>query len=154
MWLAQFVCGPQFFKTPKGLCGHIVYGDALTTTGMETVATLCRDPQSWILLCTHFWQNRMTFTFHMFNPIFSLLSSLKLSILLFDPHVDVSFLATSTTSTQHLQGEKTRAHTLEKEGFKRHSTSSLLSCNYVFATCLIIHKKINACLIRIISIYK
>jgi hypothetical protein len=22
MLLAQFVCAPQFFKTPKGLCGH------------------------------------------------------------------------------------------------------------------------------------
>jgi hypothetical protein len=21
---AQFVCAPQFFKTPKGLCGHMV----------------------------------------------------------------------------------------------------------------------------------
>jgi hypothetical protein len=25
MWLAQFVCAPQFFKTPSGLCGHAVY---------------------------------------------------------------------------------------------------------------------------------
>jgi hypothetical protein len=25
MWLAQFVCAPQFFKTPKGLCGHTVF---------------------------------------------------------------------------------------------------------------------------------
>jgi hypothetical protein len=25
MWLAQLVCGPQFFKTPNGLCGHTVY---------------------------------------------------------------------------------------------------------------------------------
>jgi hypothetical protein len=25
MWLAQFVCAPQFFKTPKGLRGHTVY---------------------------------------------------------------------------------------------------------------------------------
>jgi hypothetical protein len=25
MWLAQFVCKPQFFETPKGLCGHTVY---------------------------------------------------------------------------------------------------------------------------------
>jgi hypothetical protein len=25
MWLAQFVCAPQFLKTPKGLCGHTVY---------------------------------------------------------------------------------------------------------------------------------
>ena len=25
MWLAQFVCAPQFFKPPKGLCGHTVY---------------------------------------------------------------------------------------------------------------------------------
>jgi hypothetical protein len=25
MWLAQFVCAPQFFKTPKGLCGHTVW---------------------------------------------------------------------------------------------------------------------------------
>jgi hypothetical protein len=24
MWLAQFVCAPQFFKTPSGLCGHTV----------------------------------------------------------------------------------------------------------------------------------
>jgi hypothetical protein len=24
MWLAQFVCAPQIFKTPKGLCGHTV----------------------------------------------------------------------------------------------------------------------------------
>jgi hypothetical protein len=24
MWLAQFVCAPQFFKTRKGLCGHTV----------------------------------------------------------------------------------------------------------------------------------
>jgi hypothetical protein len=24
MWLAQFVCAPQFFKTPTGLCGHTV----------------------------------------------------------------------------------------------------------------------------------
>jgi hypothetical protein len=24
MWLAQFVCAPQFFKTPSGLCGHFV----------------------------------------------------------------------------------------------------------------------------------
>jgi hypothetical protein len=22
--LAQFVCAPQFFKTPSGLCGHTV----------------------------------------------------------------------------------------------------------------------------------
>jgi hypothetical protein len=22
MWLAQFVCAPQFFKYPKGLCRH------------------------------------------------------------------------------------------------------------------------------------
>jgi hypothetical protein len=25
MWLAQFVCVPQFFKTPSRLCGHTVY---------------------------------------------------------------------------------------------------------------------------------
>jgi hypothetical protein len=25
MWLVQFVCAPQFFKTPKGLCGHTVH---------------------------------------------------------------------------------------------------------------------------------
>jgi hypothetical protein len=25
MWLAQFVCPPQFFKTPSGLCGHTVH---------------------------------------------------------------------------------------------------------------------------------
>jgi hypothetical protein len=25
MWLAQFVCAPQFFKTPKGLCEHTVF---------------------------------------------------------------------------------------------------------------------------------
>jgi hypothetical protein len=25
MWLAQFVCAPQFLKTPKGLCGHTVH---------------------------------------------------------------------------------------------------------------------------------
>jgi hypothetical protein len=25
MWLAQFVCAPQFFKTSNGLCGHTVY---------------------------------------------------------------------------------------------------------------------------------
>jgi hypothetical protein len=25
MWLAQFVCMPQFFKTPSGLCGHYIY---------------------------------------------------------------------------------------------------------------------------------
>jgi hypothetical protein len=25
MWLAQFVCAPQFFKTPSGLCGHNVW---------------------------------------------------------------------------------------------------------------------------------
>jgi hypothetical protein len=24
MWLAQFVCAPQFLKTPSGLCGHTV----------------------------------------------------------------------------------------------------------------------------------
>jgi hypothetical protein len=24
MWLPQFVCAPQFFKTPSGLCGHTV----------------------------------------------------------------------------------------------------------------------------------
>jgi hypothetical protein len=24
MWLAQFVCAPQFFKSPSGLCGHTV----------------------------------------------------------------------------------------------------------------------------------
>jgi hypothetical protein len=26
MWLAQFICAPQCFKTPSGLCGHTVYG--------------------------------------------------------------------------------------------------------------------------------
>jgi hypothetical protein len=25
MWLAQFVCAPQFFKTLSGLCGHTVH---------------------------------------------------------------------------------------------------------------------------------
>jgi hypothetical protein len=25
IWLTQFVCEPQFFKTPKGLCGHTVF---------------------------------------------------------------------------------------------------------------------------------
>jgi hypothetical protein len=25
MWLTQFVCAPQFFKTPSGLCGHTVF---------------------------------------------------------------------------------------------------------------------------------
>jgi hypothetical protein len=25
MYLAQFVCAPQFFKTPTGLCGHTVH---------------------------------------------------------------------------------------------------------------------------------
>jgi hypothetical protein len=25
IWLAQFVCAPQFFKTPSGLCGHTVH---------------------------------------------------------------------------------------------------------------------------------
>jgi hypothetical protein len=24
MWLTQFLCAPQFFKTPSGLCGHTV----------------------------------------------------------------------------------------------------------------------------------
>jgi hypothetical protein len=24
MWLAQFFCAPQFFKTPSGLCGQTV----------------------------------------------------------------------------------------------------------------------------------
>jgi hypothetical protein len=27
MWLTQFVCAPQFFKTPSGLCGHTVQQD-------------------------------------------------------------------------------------------------------------------------------
>jgi hypothetical protein len=31
MWLAQFVCAPQFFKTPKGLCGHTVYQSCRTS---------------------------------------------------------------------------------------------------------------------------
>jgi hypothetical protein len=26
MWLAQFVCALQFFKTPSGLCGYTVLG--------------------------------------------------------------------------------------------------------------------------------
>jgi hypothetical protein len=25
MWLAQFVCVPQFFKTASALCGHTVW---------------------------------------------------------------------------------------------------------------------------------
>jgi hypothetical protein len=25
IWLAQFICAPQFFKTPKGLCGYTVF---------------------------------------------------------------------------------------------------------------------------------
>jgi hypothetical protein len=29
MWLAQFDCAPQFFKTPKGLCGHTVYSSII-----------------------------------------------------------------------------------------------------------------------------
>jgi hypothetical protein len=33
MWLAQFVCTPQFFKTPKGLCGH----DINHTTGADHI---------------------------------------------------------------------------------------------------------------------
>jgi hypothetical protein len=32
MWLAKFVCAPQFFKTPKGLSGHTVcYTQSLET---------------------------------------------------------------------------------------------------------------------------
>jgi hypothetical protein len=34
MWLAQFVCAPQFFKTPKGLCGHTVLSKMLTKITM------------------------------------------------------------------------------------------------------------------------
>jgi hypothetical protein len=36
LWLAQFVCPPQFFKTPKGLCGHIVYTHAYTVCNLTT----------------------------------------------------------------------------------------------------------------------
>jgi hypothetical protein len=28
MWLAQFVCTPQFFKTPNEFCGHTVLADS------------------------------------------------------------------------------------------------------------------------------
>jgi hypothetical protein len=37
MWLAQFVCAPQFFKTPKGLCGHTVW---YTLQTMDNKCTL------------------------------------------------------------------------------------------------------------------
>jgi hypothetical protein len=32
MWLAQFVCAPQFFKTPSGLCGHTVFSKHILLT--------------------------------------------------------------------------------------------------------------------------
>jgi hypothetical protein len=37
-WIAQFVCAPQFFKAPKGLCRHTVFYIPLVTI-LETVAT-------------------------------------------------------------------------------------------------------------------
>jgi hypothetical protein len=40
MWLAQFVCAPQFFKTPKGLCGHTVLRTTEKQIKRTTVLTV------------------------------------------------------------------------------------------------------------------
>jgi hypothetical protein len=37
MWLSQFVFAPQFFKTPKGLCGHTV---ASSDTGNSDIGKI------------------------------------------------------------------------------------------------------------------
>jgi hypothetical protein len=38
MWLAQFVCAPQFFKTPKGLSGHRWNSrDRILDTGLQVI---------------------------------------------------------------------------------------------------------------------
>jgi hypothetical protein len=54
-------------------------------------------------------KNWLTFTFHMFKPIYSLLSFFKLSHLVSLPPCGLKTFY--TTNTQHLQKEKTRAHT-------------------------------------------
>jgi hypothetical protein len=50
IWLTQFVCAPQFFKTPKGLCGHTV---CLRVVRQEkAVVKLKIASKIWYILCT------------------------------------------------------------------------------------------------------
>jgi hypothetical protein len=41
MWLAEFVCAPQFFKTPKGLCGHTLSSKSSFSQGLQGVRSTC-----------------------------------------------------------------------------------------------------------------
>jgi hypothetical protein len=53
--LAQFVCEPQFFKTPKGLCGQTVYvNKKIGLSHPQLVVT-------GILLCSEIWSLQFTF---------------------------------------------------------------------------------------------
>jgi hypothetical protein len=45
MWLAQFLCAPQFFKTPSGLCGHTVYHST------NRINTTINNAENLIYLC-------------------------------------------------------------------------------------------------------
>jgi hypothetical protein len=52
MWLAQFVCAAQFFKTPKGICGHTVlmvglyehYSTPVSLGGLPSLALVYPSP--------------------------------------------------------------------------------------------------------------
>jgi hypothetical protein len=58
MWLAQFVCAPQFFKTPKGLCGHTVYCVYLVLRCQVSTYFSYSCPQLWYLICCVWWPHR------------------------------------------------------------------------------------------------
>jgi hypothetical protein len=59
MWLAQFVCAPQFFKTPSGLCGHTVYPFFCTNwTNCWTILNCTTKIIILICLCVSFLFNQ------------------------------------------------------------------------------------------------
>jgi hypothetical protein len=60
MWLAQFVCAPQFFKSPKGLCGHTVFACCVRHAQKHRTFT----PVLLLGICEHEWAISMTVAFN------------------------------------------------------------------------------------------
>jgi hypothetical protein len=113
MWLAQFVCAPQFFKTPKGLCGHTVYNVV-------------------------FWMNRTksSTNLHEIHPTIYI-SWTKLLKMFSNSSVTKMAADWSAMILRHcsVQGSRLLVHTAVRTWCTLYVSSSLLLCdNYILTT--------------------